>query len=258
MIDPTPILLEVMDEKVGLVNGLGTKKNGRSRAKFAAAAGAAALALTLSACSSGPDNAATEPTPNTETSEIASGNEDSSTTTTQPSATDQSTTSLIDIPLDDADAAVDLDALPEPEEPELSEPAEAVAEVTPEIEQLADDQAPLDALNEVAKQTTTTAPPDNAKRDGYTRNDAGQLVVLDEPPSLACAEVEIGITALDEGNLDAANNHITSASSRAGTSENKSIASWQEPLATASKLEDGSVAVLVGFIATCAEGGYEI
>lgn len=248
----------------------------RTKSKFAVIAGAAALALTLSACSAGADqtsetgaqatNSATsagdggsgDSAPGDGVSDDSASGDVTSGEESQPVVTSRPTTSLVDVPLRSDDNVLELDELPEIEEPELAKPEEAVAEVKPEVEELTPEQEPLDALKEIAEQTTTTAPPSDAKRDGYTRNDAGQLLILDDAANLACADVEIGLTALDSGDVASANSHISSASSRAGSSRNSSIASWSETLATASELDGESVSVLVGFIAVCAEGGYEI
>ncbi len=265
MFTPTPISIETMEE-----NGRRAKSHDqhltrsaprKSRTKFGILAGAAALALTMSACSNTTDSASgTDGQPantaTTQPGELQTGatSEDE----TQSVVASRPTTSLVDVPLEEEETALELEDLPEIAEPQLTEREDVVADVAPEVEKLAPEQEPLEALNEVAKRTATTAPPADAKRDGYTRNDAGQLMILDNDAALACADVEIGLTALDAGDIAAANAHISSASTRAGSSQNNSIASWSDSLSTASGLKEDSVSVLVGFIAVCAEGGYEI
>lgn len=265
MFTSTPISIETMEE-----NGRRAKNHHqlltrsaprKTRTKFGILAGAAALALTVSACSGTTDSSsgAVGQSTNTATTQPGEGQiGEASDDGTQSAVSSRPTTSLVDVPLEEEETALELDELPEIAEPQLTEREDAVAEVAPEVEKLAAEQEPLEALNEVAKQTATTAPPADAKRDGYTRNDAGQLMILDNEAALACADVEIGLTALDAGDVAAANTHVSSASTRAGSSQNSSIASWSESLSTAADLQEDSVSVLVGFIAVCAEGGYEI
>ena len=137
---------------------------------------------------------------------------------------------------------------------ELSAPEEVIAEVEAELPEEVTSDEVLDTIEPIDSDIELTT-----DRDGRTTNEAGELVGLDEPASLACANIEIALTALDEGDDATAAAQVSSASERAGSSEMASVQAWSGPLAAA--ITDGAVtefAPLIGFISVCAEGGYEL
>ncbi len=95
--------------------------------------------------------------------------------------------------------------------------------------------------------------------DGRTRNEVGELVTLDDPANLACAQIEIAIGHLDEGLPAAATERVLSGAEWAGESGVADVQSWAEPLAAA--VADGSLTdatPLVAFLSVCTIGGYEL
>lgn len=137
---------------------------------------------------------------------------------------------------------------------DLSAPEEVIKEVAAELPQGVEAENVLDAIKPIDTDIDLTT-----DREGRTTNGQGELVGLDESASLACANIEIALTELDEGNGVAAAGQVTTAAERAGSSEMPSVQAWSEPLAAA--VIDGAVtefAPLVGFISVCAEGGYEL
>ena len=96
-------------------------------------------------------------------------------------------------------------------------------------------------------------------RDGERINEAGELYVLDDPANLACAHAELALTALDEGAGDELGDNISSASTQAAASSVESIAAWSEPIDGAmGEGDEVDVAVLIGFLSSCTNGGYEL
>lgn len=137
---------------------------------------------------------------------------------------------------------------------ELSAPEQVIADVEAELPADVTSDDVLDTIGPIDSDIELTT-----DRDGRTTNEAGELVGLDEPASLACANIEIALTALDEGDAATAAEQVASAAERAGSSEMASVQAWSDPLAGA--ITDGAVAELaplIGFISVCAEGGYEL
>ncbi len=89
------------------------------------------------------------------------------------------------------------------------------------------------------------------------RNEAGEMVELDEAAALACADVERALTSIDEGETATATADVASAATRAGGSAVADIATWSQALGEWNGADDDSAALL-GFLATCTEGGYEL
>ena len=164
-------------------------------------------------------------------------------------------------PVDDGFAEVQ-DILVEPEEtPEadfdvLSAPEDVVPEVADQLEAApaAAGEEILDAVDAVDTEADVAV-----DRDGRSRNSSGELAVLDDAASLACAHIEVALTHLDEGNTSIGIERIWAASVQAAGSNISTIQSWEATLAES--VADGSVsdvAPLIGFISVCAEGGYEL
>ncbi len=157
---------------------------------------------------------------------------------------------------------VTRDPLPEVAAPELAEPEDVLPglkdEVGDAVEQAA--ESPDVAILDVAK-LPDLAPTDEeiaAFGDGHPRTSTGRLIVLDELASLACANVEIALGAIDDGLTAVAQDHVASASQRAGQSEVESIEGWSDALDEAGSGASIDATTLVGFLSVCLEGGYVI
>ena len=152
------------------------------------------------------------------------------------------------------------------DQPDLGEPDEVMAEIEEELddEAVSGDEA-LDALEPLDEEPSNAEirdARDNREDPGLAvvdgpRNEAGEVVELDEAASLACADVERALTAVDEGAADTAAADVASAADRAATSGIADIAAWSEPLGEWNSA-DGDPAVLLGFLSSCTEGGYEL
>ena len=157
------------------------------------------------------------------------------------------------------EAVVDLDpgSIPAVEAPAVDGPAEAVAPIVNRLAATPPDRgrAALDRVDAVDDGPTRAEAA--ADRDGNRRNELGELLVLDEPASLACADIEAALTALDEGEPTDARDRVAAAAERAAASEVAAIGSWSSTLTGLSATEE-DLAELIGFLSACAQGGYEL
>ncbi|MEM7273448.1 MAG: hypothetical protein AAF547_10245 [Actinomycetota bacterium] len=138
--------------------------------------------------------------------------------------------------------------------PDLPSPEEATPVDVDEVDELAAGEEVLDSVEPVDTDGDVAV-----DRDGRVRNSSGELIGLDEPASLACANVELALTAIDEGDLEGAAGGVATAADWAGQSEMPSVQDWQSTLAAVA--ESGAVTEvgsLVGFLTACAQGGYEL
>jgi hypothetical protein len=144
--------------------------------------------------------------------------------------------------------------------PELAAPEELLPELEAEVGDAVIDAAesPDVAILDVADPPDSTPTDEEvaAFGDGNQRTPSGKLIVLDETASLACANVEIALGSIDEGDVATAADHIDQASQRSGRSEVDGIQGWSEALAKAGVAEPIEVTTLVGFLSVCIEGGY--
>ncbi len=162
-------------------------------------------------------------------------------------------------PTDDGfDEVINVDVEPEPTpasaEEILSRPDEVLPDVEEQIDPPAEGEEILDTVEVV--DSAADVPSD---RDGRTRNSAGELVVLDDHASLACAHAEVALSQLDVGNTSVAIERIWQAADQAGSSGVATVNDWQEPLAGI--IAEGTaddVATLIGFLTVCTDGGYEL
>ena len=154
----------------------------------------------------------------------------------------------------------------EPTDPD-GKPGEVVAEIREELddEPVSGDEA-LDGLDEPLDEEPSNAEIRDARQDREDaetavldgpRNESGEFVELDEAASLACADTERALTALDEGDAAAAVADATSAAGRADESGIAAISEWSEALGDWTGA-DGDPAVLLGFLSVCTDGGYEL
>ncbi|MDH5519485.1 MAG: hypothetical protein OEZ14_03015 [Acidimicrobiia bacterium] len=101
-------------------------------------------------------------------------------------------------------------------------------------------------------------------RDGRRINEVGEANRLDEAAALACGNVEIALTALDDGRPDKAADHLQTASAMASNTTVSAMTPWSPILDRAATVVavDGSagdeVAPLIAFLDTCTQGGYEL
>ncbi len=223
-----------------------------------------AAAATLGACSAQTDVAADDASANVadtaDTSQTTDSTTESGGDAGDPSSSAGDTLSFGD-PVDDGFAEViDLEIEPE-ETPEadlavLSVPDEVVQDVADQLEvaPIAAGEEILDVVDVVDTEAEVAA-----DRDGRSRNSSGELTILDDAASLACAHIEVALTHLDEGNTSIAIERIWAASQQAASSNISTIQSWEAPLAeTVADGEVSDLAPLIGFISVCAEGGYEL
>lgn len=155
---------------------------------------------------------------------------------------------------------IDPDNIPPVDQPRLESPEERLPRMTAAVAEaiekaaVSPDLAILDVAGIV--DDGPTAEEIASFGDGHTRTSSGVLVILDQPAGLACANIEIALTEIDEGRRGAAADHITSAVDRTLRSELQDIRGWSATLA-ASLTEAGiDVATLVGFLSVCLDGGY--
>ena len=148
--------------------------------------------------------------------------------------------------------------------PVLGTPDELVPEMRQQLDD-ADANSPGhdgDVLEIVEPLDRAPAPEEPVDlRDGHRRNEAGELNHLDEPAALACSDVERALTALDDGDRQAATGLLVSAANRADRSTVDDIVAWSttlaEPVDPGSE-NNRSLAPLLGFLSACTRGGYEL
>jgi len=100
-------------------------------------------------------------------------------------------------------------------------------------------------------------------REGRRINESGEANQLDEDAALACANVEIALTALDDGDTDGAVERLQTASTSAADSTVGAVTPWsavleQTALDLVAAPSETDVSSLLAFITTCTEGGYEL
>ena len=230
-------------------------------------------ALFLSACSTGstaqsePESMASAPI----TQEIAPT--PASTPTTNSVATTNSG-SIGGQGVDAAPAQVDQDIPPLPEAPtgqlpQADPPAAAIAKVQTKLAATGADltegtTGQSGELLDVIEPLDAGPQPDEVidVRNGARINEAGERNQLDQAAGLACANVEIALTALDDGEITGAADHLDSAARRAEESAVTAFADWIDVLddqaASAGSGAVPDIATLFAFLTTCTHGGYEL
>jgi hypothetical protein len=161
----------------------------------------------------------------------------------------------------------EFDNVPEVDVPELPEPDEVLATVPEELLLAIDEaiESPDVAILDVAGiiDEGPTAAEIAGFGDGNRRTGSGELVVLDERASLACANVELALFALDDGAPDRAADQVALAAERAAASNLTAVQDWAPRLVEAAGEGTGldravDALTLVGFLSLCVEGGYEL
>jgi len=140
----------------------------------------------------------------------------------------------------------------------LDEPNEAIKKVNSDLK--TGGQESLDAVEPLDNKPTDGER--QGLREGSYINESGEQNVFDQAASLACADIEVALTALDETRNSDAVAHILSAADRAGNSSVATIDQWRPILQdSAGSIEGGApgdIAPLLAFLSTCTQGGYEL
>ncbi len=223
-----------------------------------------ATVLVMAACG---DNAQSAPSPNHDRGGADTGLEQVGSTEADPGRGEISGSGFV-LP------ASDQPIEPEPQisvgQPELGRPDEVLPEVRRQLDGLdgAGDRGRGEVLEAVEPLDQAPAAGQAVGiRDGRTRNEAGELNRLDEAAAMACGDVERALTALDDGDERAAADLVASAADRAARSTVDDIDAWSTTLAATVDTDTGidtdtdtggSLAVLVGFLSACTQGGYEL
>jgi hypothetical protein len=135
---------------------------------------------------------------------------------------------------------------------DLPAPDAIVPVVADELEAARDIGETLDAVEPLHD-----GPPDPG--EGPASGPADQSAGLDDDAALACANTEIALGHFDEGRGSIAAERLALAAQHARSSGQPSVQAWAAPLdALGPDLADDDLAVVVGFIAACAERGYEL
>lgn len=153
---------------------------------------------------------------------------------------------------------------PSPEPLESRSPKAAVEAIETEIDGATTDGNGTPILDRV--QPIDGAPSGTVFgiRDGRRINEAGEANRLDEPAALACGNVELALTDIDEGRPDQAADHLKLASTMAADSLVPAMDAWFPILdeaasrVAASDLSSGNMSALLAFLSTCTQGGYEL
>lgn len=182
----------------------------------------------------------------------------------EPRADDEPdyTAAELEVLLDMEDAEEVLDAS-DPEPLEGGSPAAAIEAVEARLDDKpATGRTPiLDQIDPVDDGLTGTI---FGVRDGRRINEVGEANRLDEAAALACGNVEIALTALDDGRPDKATDHLQTASVMASDTTVSAMTAWSSVLDQAATVVtvDGSagdeVASLIAFLNICTHGGYEL
>lgn len=123
----------------------------------------------------------------------------------------------------------------------------APADQLPELAPVAAPAGPLDAGPDPEQVT-------KGEFDGV--NEVGERVDLDESGALACADVEVGLAWLEEGENDRARGRLTTAGERARASSTASIEA--EASAIDDALASGDVSDLWRVLQVCTSLGFEV
>ena len=145
----------------------------------------------------------------------------------------------------------------------LDGPEEAIREISAQLDGQAGQPTDAELLDAVEPLQSKPTPNEvQSLRDGRHLNESGEENVFDEAANLACADVEVALTALDEGRVANAATRVGSASERAASSRVATIDDWHPILRDAAdQIETegpGDVAPLLAFLSTCTQGGYEL
>ncbi|MDH3301249.1 MAG: hypothetical protein OES24_12150 [Acidimicrobiia bacterium] len=179
-------------------------------------------------------------------------------------------------------AAIDDEVLdtPEPEPLESGSPEAAIEAIEAELDEpTGGPRAGTPILDQVPPLDDAPAGTTFGIRDGRRINEVGEANRLDEQAALACGNVEIALTALDDGQPDEAVDHLRDAATMAADTSVTAMDPWSSILdqtatdvaaanpsngtAWNSTASNGTafnavVSALLAFLTTCTQGGYEL
>lgn len=171
----------------------------------------------------------------------------------------------LEVLLDSATIDGDEGDTPEPEPLDAGSPAAAIEAIETELEEstgVAVGATPI--LDTVQPLDDAPAGAVFGIREGRHINEAGEAIRLDEAAALACANVEIALTALDEGRPLEAADHLRAASVTAADTSVSALRPWSSVLeetaadVVGSDMSTDTVSALLAFLSTCTQGGYEL
>ncbi len=154
---------------------------------------------------------------------------------------------------DEADTGAEPIETPTIERPEVAAPEVLIPAITEELAAAPETAETLDSIAIIDQSEPADA------EDGQPRNSSGEAATLDDEASLACANTEIALGHFDEGRGSIAAERMAIAAQHAASSEQASVRDWAETLQSVGvEFDDDDAAAVVGFIAACAERGYEL
>ena len=166
---------------------------------------------------------------------------------------------------DDGTASINQADGSRPTTQDLDNPDEALEKVGSELKTdgsgvAPSDQESLDAVEPLDHKPGADESQD--LREGSNLNESGEQNIFDEAANLACADVEVALTAIDEARNSDAVAHVISAAERADQSRVATLDQWRPILRESAGLieADGpsDVTPLLAFLSTCTQGGYEL
>ncbi len=226
------------------------------------------LLLAAAGCATEPAVQSVAPSPSTTEPVGATGGRAPTTTLDRPSgradepAGTEPVADEFDIDHPPTDTEV-LDAA-EPEPLEAGSPEAVISEITTQLDgaALGDGGPPL--LDRLPPIDTGPSGQVISVRDGRSINEVGEPDQLDEAAALACGNVEIALTALDDGATTKAIDRLQSASTSAGDSSVAAVNQWatvlEQSVTGLRQLgpSQTDASPLLAFLSTCAQGGYEL
>ncbi len=174
--------------------------------------------------------------------------------------TDAELSELLVVP--DTDEAVEA---PDPAPLEAGSPEAAIEAIESELEEspaATISGAPI--LDQVQPVDGATTGPVFGLREGRRINEAGEAFRLDEAAALACGNVEIAVTALDDGRFEKATRHLDDAAAQTADTTVDALVAWNSVLDQAADdlaadgTSEGDVPTLLAFLTICTQGGYEL
>lgn len=94
--------------------------------------------------------------------------------------------------------------------------------------------------------------------DGLRRTENGRLISLDESAGVACANIEMAIWAIDDGEPETASDRLARAVDLVAGSASEGVQTWLPLLEAQLTAEVIDPVVLVGFLEACSVAGYDL
>ena len=157
---------------------------------------------------------------------------------------------------------------PEPEPLEVGSPEAAIRDIQTKL----DDSSTASPVGSGESEILDRVEPlDDAPagrvigiREGRRINEAGEANRLDEAAALSCGNVEVALTAVDDGDTGKAADRLRAAASLVADTSVTTMRSWAPILdESAAALDtaaaaDADVSPLLAFLDACTQGGYEL